>query len=180
MIETERLLMRPFGADDAELLNQLYSNEEIMRYMPFDLEDMEASRARLERILRDWQADPVMNYEFAVIRKDTGEKIGRSHIQIDADTDTGMVGWLLLEKEWDKGYATEMTAALITYCFDVLGLHRVNALCHPDNIRSRRVLEKFMRQEAHYREKCRYVKQRIVSWRDELEYAVLKTEAPRP
>ncbi|MBR0215180.1 MAG: GNAT family N-acetyltransferase [Solobacterium sp.] len=98
MIETERLLMRPFGADDAELLNQLYSNEEIMRYMPFDLEDLEASRARLERILRDWQADPVMNYEFAVIRKDTGEKIGRSHIQIDADTDTGMVGWLLLEK----------------------------------------------------------------------------------
>ncbi|MBR0215265.1 MAG: GNAT family N-acetyltransferase, partial [Solobacterium sp.] len=80
MIETGRLLMRPFGADDAELLNQLYADEEIMRYMPFDLEVMEASRARLERILRDWQADPVMNYEFAVIRKDTGEKIGRSHI----------------------------------------------------------------------------------------------------
>ena len=81
-------------------------------------------------------------------------------------------------KEWDQGYATEMTYALMDYCFHELGLHRVNALCNPENGRSRRVLEKCgLRLEAHYREKCRYVRNGEAFWQDELEYALLKKEA---
>ena len=52
-----------------------------------------------------------------------------------------MIGWLLLKKNWGRGYATEMTHALMDYCFDVLSVHRVCALCHPDNIGSWSVLQ---------------------------------------
>ena len=176
MISTGRLFLRPFTEDDVTLINRLYSDPEIMKYMPFDTESMDDSREHLRRILEGWKADPVLNYEFAVLKKDTLEGIGRAHIQIDTETDTGMIGWLLIEDEWGRGYATEMTEAFIRYSFEALDLHRVNALCNPDNARSRKVLSKFMRQEAHYREKVRYTKGGKVSWEDEAEYALLRSE----
>ena len=71
----------------------------------------------------------------------------------------------------------EMTEALIDYCFDVFGLHRVNAVCNPENTASWHVLEKCgMTREAYLRKKCRYEKQGVVSWEDELEYAILASE----
>ncbi len=177
MIETERLIMRPFNKDDFDIIMGLYSNEEIMRYMPNDVMDAEKAQTHLNKVAGDWEEEPQVNFEMAVILKENQEKIGRSRIHLDYETDTAMVGWLLLKKEWGKGYASEMTRALIDYSFDVLKVHRVCALCHPENIASWKALEKCgMRREAYYRQKCRYVKNGSIIWEDELEYAVLKTE----
>ena len=177
IIRTERLILRPFQADDLDLIYRLYSDETVMRYMPYDLMDLSAARKHLSRILRDLQEEPVLNHELAVIRQDTGTKTGRCHIQIDPDTETGMIGWLLPEEEWNHGYATEITEALKDCRFNTLHLHRMNALCNPDNIRSRHVLEKCgFRLEAHYIRKVRYIRYGKESWEDELEYALLQTE----
>ena len=84
---------------------------------------------------------------------------------------------MMLKKEWGKGYATEMTEALLDYSFDVLKVHRVNALCNPKNEKSWKVLEKCgLRREAHFREKCRYTKNGEHFWQDELQYAILSSE----
>ena len=177
LIETERLLLRPFRADDLALIERLYCDEEILKYTPFDALTKAEAAAHLERIIREFGQPPANNYEFAVVRKDTGEKIGRTHIEICRETDTGMVGWFLLPEHWGRGYATELTAALIDHCFDVLRVHRVNATCNPENTASRRALERCgMRLEAQFRQKCRYVKRGVPHWEDELEYAMLASE----
>lgn len=41
-----------------------------------------------------------------------------------------------------KGYVTAGVRAIVNYAFDDLELHRVEAACQPNNIASRRVLEK--------------------------------------
>jgi ribosomal-protein-alanine N-acetyltransferase len=41
-----------------------------------------------------------------------------------------------------RGYTTAGVRAMLGYAFDDLALHRVEAACQPDNIASRRVLEK--------------------------------------
>lgn len=41
-----------------------------------------------------------------------------------------------------NGYITAAVRAVVRYAFDDLDLHRVEAACQPDNIASRRVLEK--------------------------------------
>ena len=177
MIETERLLLKPFCKDDLGIIYQLYSDEEIMRYMPNEYMDWEMAERHLDKIVQAWDATPLIDREMLVLDKHSGEKIGRCHIHLDPDTDSAMIGWLLLQKDWGKGYATEITKALMHQAFDSLQVRRVCALCHPDNIASWRVLEKCgMRREAHYKEKCRYIKHGLVSWQDELEYAILKTE----
>ena len=98
-METERLILQPFSEEDLDLVLRLYGNREIMRYMPYDVMDKTEAEEHLQRLIAGWQEDPVLNREYAVIRKDSGEKIGRCHIQIDPETDTGMLGWLLVEKE---------------------------------------------------------------------------------
>src|SRR6266511_4173889 len=45
-------------------------------------------------------------------------------------------------RSWGKEIATEAVAALIGYAFRSLGLPRVVAVVYPENVASRRVLEK--------------------------------------
>ena len=175
--ETKRLWLRAFCHEDLDLILRLYTDPEILHYTPFDTLSLEAARHHLVQIVRDWELDPQQSFEFAMIRREDGEPIGRCHILIDPETDTGMIGWLLLKEHWGQHYASESGEALVHCCFETLGLHRVNAVCNPDNMASRRVLERLgLRLEAHYRKKCRYQKNGIISWEDELEYARLKEE----
>ena len=177
IISTERLILRPFCQDDLELIRRLYCDEEVLKYTPFDTMSAEETERHLESIIREWGQPPRYNYEMAVLLKDTGERIGRTHIEVDRDTDTGMIGWLLTPEHWGQGYAEEITRPLIDYCFDTLRLHRVNAVCNPENAASWHVLEKCgMRREACYLKKCRYVKHGITRWENELEYALLSSE----
>ena len=176
-IKTERLLLRPFCGDDLELIKKIYCNEQVLQYTPFDILSEEQAEKHLERIIREWGMASANNDEWAVLLRATGEKVGRAHIEIDRETDTGMIGWFLVPEYWGRGYASEMTPALIAQCFDGFGLHRVNAVCCPKNDASWKILEKCgMRREAYYRQKCRYVKHGAVRWEDELEYALLFSE----
>ena len=52
------------------------------------------------------------------------------------------IGWYLLPSFWGQGYASDATAKLLTYGFDVLGSTRMMATCDPENTGSKRVLEK--------------------------------------
>ena len=175
--ETERLWLRPFCLKDLGLILRLYTDPEILRYTPFDVMSLETAELHLAKIVRDWELDPQHSFEFAMIRKEDGEPVGRCHILIDPETDTGMIGWLIPKEHWGKHYAFESGEALIHCCFEPLGLHRVNAVCNPNNMASRRVLERLgLHLEAHYRKKCLYRKNGIARWEDELEYARLKEE----
>ena len=44
MMETNRLTLRPMTAGDEELIFRLYSDEEILRYSPFDTMDRAAAK----------------------------------------------------------------------------------------------------------------------------------------
>jgi ribosomal-protein-alanine N-acetyltransferase len=52
------------------------------------------------------------------------------------------VGWRLAAEHWGHGYATEGGRAALDFGFDVLGLSEIVAFTVPENVRSRRVMEK--------------------------------------
>ena len=62
MIETNRLTLRAMTAGDEELIYRLYSDEEILRYSPFDTMDRAAAKQHLQRILQEWQQPSPANY----------------------------------------------------------------------------------------------------------------------
>ena len=177
MIETKRLVLRPFDCNDLDIIMELYSDEEIMKYMPDPVMDMAMAQDRLDKNVAGWKENPQISYEMAVVRKDSGEKIGRAEMVRDHSEDSAMIGCLLLKSEWGKGYASEIMNALIDYCFNVLQVHRVYGLCHPDNTGSWKTMEKCgMRREAHFIQKRRYTKADGMRWEDELEYAIIRPE----
>lgn len=176
MIETKRLLLRPFDCNDLDIIMNLYSDEEIMRYMPLPVMDREMVQHQLDKNVAGWKVSPQINYEMAVICKDTSGKIGRAEITRNYSEESAMIGWMLIKSAWCKGYATEIANALVDYCFNELKVHRVYGLCHPENTASWKVMEKCgMHKEAHYIKKCKYTKADGIRWEDELEYAILRT-----
>lgn len=177
MIETERLLLRPLTEEDLELVCAIDTSEKLLRYTPYEIRDRKEAEAHLHEMIDDWKKTPRLHYEMAVILKETGKAIGRTHVLLDLEIETGMIGWILLEEYWGNHYATEITKALQEFCFVKLGMHRVNALTNPGNGAARRVLTSCgFRLEAHLKQKCRYQKHGQVSWEDELQYAILDEE----
>jgi RimJ/RimL family protein N-acetyltransferase len=52
------------------------------------------------------------------------------------------IGWRLDPDYWNRGYATEGARAALEFGFGPLGLEEILSYTVPDNIRSRRVMEK--------------------------------------
>ncbi|MBE9076374.1 GNAT family N-acetyltransferase [Romeria aff. gracilis LEGE 07310] len=52
------------------------------------------------------------------------------------------IGWRLAEQYWGRGYATEGARAALRFGFEVLKLKQIVSFAVPNNLRSRRVMEK--------------------------------------
>ena len=176
-IETERLILRPFTMEDLDIIELLYGNPNIMKYMPCGSLSGEEIEIHMRNIVEEGEKEKPENFEMAVVSKADNTKIGRAHLSMDYEGDSAMIGWLIIESEWGKGYATEISKGLFDFCFKELNLHRVTALCNPNNTGSWKVLEKCgMRKEAHFVQKVKYKRGEEYSWEDEAAYAILKEE----
>ena len=71
--------------------------------------------------------------------------------------------------------ATEAVSAMLDFCFDELGLHRVQAFVDPDSIPSRKLVKKLgFAREGLLRDHLRVGD----IWRDEIVYALLRAGRP--
>lgn len=140
--ESERLTYRDFGADDFPLLRALDTDPEVMEHVSGGVPQPEvAIQASLARILArqsEWR-----DFGFWVAeRRASGEPVGWFALKPLPGTDEIEVGYRLLRRHWNQGYATEGAARLVAYGLDELGLGRVVGIVNVGNLASRRVLEK--------------------------------------
>jgi RimJ/RimL family protein N-acetyltransferase len=129
-VETMRLVLRPISLDDVELLVDLDSDPEVMRYLtgrPSTRQEAEA--VVRERLGRRWIATG----------KTSGKFVGWFGL-VPAGDDSYDVGYRLARRWWGRGLATEGTTALIAAAFAILGARRVTAQTMAVNIRSRAVM----------------------------------------
>lgn len=140
-IETARLRLRRFVAGDLDAVRRIYGNSEVMRYM-WD------GQARTEAQIRDALAFLMGGWDergigmWAVVHKARGEVIGRCGFTFLPGTTEAEIGYILARSHWGAGYATEAARAGLHYGFEDLALPRVVAVARPDNLASRRVLQK--------------------------------------
>ncbi len=144
-LETERLLLRRFTADDVDLVWELDSDPEVMRYLTGG---PATPREEIERVyLPHWLAyyERGDRYGFwAAIEKSSGAFLGWFHFRplADAPGDEPELGYRLRRAAWGQGYGTEASRALIHKGFTEFGVRRVVASTAAANIGSRRVMEK--------------------------------------
>ena len=170
-METARLIIRRFEPDDWQDLHEYLSQEEVVKYEPYDIFTEEASRQETVRRSGD-------NSFWAVCLKDCGKLIGNIYLS-KQDFDTWELGYVFNEKFQHKGYATEAAQAMIDYAFTNQNARRITAICNPLNISSWRLLERLkMRREGHLIKNIYFKKDRNGEpiWSDTYEYAILSDE----
>ena len=144
-LETERLVLRRFTPDDADLLIELDSDPDVMRFLnggrPTPPERIREEI--LPRLIGHYDRWPDYGM-FAAFTKDGGEFVGWFALRPnegDPD-DEPELGYRLRKAAWGRGYATEGSIALVHKAFTDFGARRVYAETMTVNMGSRGVMEK--------------------------------------
>lgn len=175
-LETERLCLRAYEADDFAAVHAYASTVENTVHMPFGPNSEADTRAFLDMAIAANEADPRRRYEFAVILKESGTPIGGCGLYL-LGKDEGEIGWILHRNHWRRGYGTELGRALVALGFGELHLHRIVARCDAQNCASFGVMEKLnMRREGCFLEARPAHKLSDKPYGDELLYAILREE----
>lgn len=143
MIETKRLVLRPWKEDDAKALYKYASDSEVgpaAGWSPHT--SVEESR----EIIRTVFSYPET---YAVVLKETSEAIGccgivPKGISAIADSEAGEaeIGYWIGKPYWGQGLIPEAVNALVKRCFDELGLSALWISYYDGNRKSQRVSEK--------------------------------------
>ncbi len=174
-LETERLLLRPFGPDDLEALFAIQADESVARWLYNDPRTLEETRELLVRKIGGAALHGEGEWlSAAAVLRTTGELVGDVSLHWASEAHgQGELGFVVHPEHQGRGYATEASRPLLDFAFGPLGLHRVIGRLEPRNTGSARVLEKLgMRREAHLIEN-EWVKG---EWQSELVYAILARE----
>jgi RimJ/RimL family protein N-acetyltransferase len=140
-LDTQRLLMREFGPADLDRLAEMLSNPQVMRFMPGGRPvPRERAAVALNNIAREWQERGYGRW--AVIPKVEATLIGWCGLGYIPELDEIEVLYLFDQPYWGRGFATEAARASVRHGFETLRLERIIALAVPENIGSRRVMEK--------------------------------------
>ncbi len=143
-IETARLLIRPFEKTDEDIaaIHKLFSDPEVVKYIGGVLSD--TIEKTIERVVRWIGFQEQYGYScWAVIEKSSGDVIGDCGLfPLENKGPEVELGYDFRRDCWGKGYATEAARACLDYGFNELKLDYIIAVVFPENIASRRVLEK--------------------------------------
>jgi ribosomal-protein-alanine N-acetyltransferase len=147
---------------------------------PADALTESAYQRRIRHLSQEWKADE--GYSFHVFQRvDTRADSGRPRLvggvgltQVRRGVaQTATLGYWVGESCQRQGFTTEAVNLVVRFAFKNLQLHRIEAACLPENVASRRVLEKagFVR-EGYARLYLRIAGE----WRDHLTFAILSED----
>ena len=141
VVETQRLWLRQWRADDVDPFRPITTDPQMMRYIRNgQLWTDDEIRFFIDREQKRQAAHGFSLW--AMIHRETGELIGQAGLKHLGDTDMIEVGWWVAERHWGAGLATEAGRACLAAGFDRFGLGRIVAIAHPDNGASVRVMQK--------------------------------------
>jgi [ribosomal protein S5]-alanine N-acetyltransferase len=142
-IHTDRLTLRAFEEYDFEpYFEQILGEREVTRWLGGDGQPRTRENAQLVFArLTDPNRDERDRFWVACERT-SGELMGHAVLQRLDKTDIIEVGYALGTRWWGKGFATEAARALVDYGFETVALNLIAGVARPENLASRRVLEK--------------------------------------
>jgi ribosomal-protein-alanine N-acetyltransferase len=141
MIQSPRLLLRPFNPTDFEALFEVIGDPVTMQFYP-SAYDKQGTLDWIERNLRRFEEDG--SGLRAVVLKSSGEMIGDCGPvwqEVEGKRELE-VGYHIRRDHWRRGYATEAARAAMAYAFETFPVECLISLIRPENLSSRRVAEK--------------------------------------
>lgn len=147
ILETPRLILKPFELSDAEGLFEMDKNPKVHQYLwQKPVQNIEEVYEYIKMVQQQYEERGIGR--FTTIEKEsnsiigwTGIKFVNEHIE-NGNTNFYDYGYRLNEKYWNKGYATEASLAWLDHAFNNMKLKEMNAYTHKENGASNHVLSK--------------------------------------
>lgn len=182
MIETDRLILRPFCSEDRDDVFEYLKAPMVNCFACMKVHFLEeAQKAVMER------AEDA-EYTFAIVLKATGKVIGEINTHPESSQpdkaenfaeDTFSPCWMLHANYHGKGYAYEAAKAFFDYLFYQKGARRIYVYTEDYNLSSQHLCEKLgMRREGLFREFVSFINDAEGNpiYENTYQYAILKKE----
>lgn len=173
VLETPRLVLRPFRETDAPAVRELAGDRLIADTtlsIPHPYEDGVAEKW-IESHAPGFEAGSIA--VFAIVRRDDQQLVGAIGLTIDGELDKAELGYWVGRPFWNSGYATEAALAILDYGFRDLELNRISAKHLARNPASGRVMVKAgMRLEGTARQDTK----KWGRYEDLVSYGILREE----
>lgn len=151
ILETSRLTLRPWQAEDFAPFARMNANAQVMQYFPQTLNTAEsdALAEKFQRLieLNGWGF-------WALELKQTGQFIGFTglHFQpvLFEFSPCTEIGWRLAFEFWHQGYAAEAASASLKFAFNILKLEEVKAFTAVQNKPSETLMLRLGMQHQGY------------------------------
>lgn len=143
ILETERLILRPFRIEDA---NQMYQNwagsHNVTKYLTWPAH---SSPDISKMVLNSWikEYDDIHTYQWCVEYKENHEAIGSmSVVRLNEEVGEAEIGYCIGERYWNRGITSEAFQRTIRFLFDEVKCGRVSAKHDVNNPNSGKVMLK--------------------------------------
>jgi ribosomal-protein-alanine N-acetyltransferase len=142
ILETKRLILRPFQQSDADVVEKLAGDKQIASTTLLIPHPYPKGGAK------EWIATHESKYHegkavvYAITLKNSDELIGCISLAINIDHNQAELGYWVGVPYWNQGYCTEAGKAILEYGFETRGLNRIHACYLSRNPVSGRVMEK--------------------------------------
>ena len=164
-IETKRMIIRDFFADDIYDLHETLGDDETMKSCEpaYDFK-------KTQSFLMDFCI--AKKGALAAVQKESGKVIGYILFK-PLEKSVYEIGWIFNKNYWRQGYAYESCSKLIMYAFDTLNAHKIVAEAI-DSEKSVKLMEKLgMKREGVQRS---HTRDNDGNWADLYLYGMLQDD----
>ncbi len=178
MIETKRLILRPFKLEDTTYVYEYTNLQTVHCFLDMHFHRFDNALKEVEKRCND-------DYSMAICLKETNEVIGEifaypeSTSSSDINKDTFSPCWMLHPHYQRKGYLFEAATVYFDYLFNQKGARRIYTYTEDDNIACQKLCEKLgMRKEGLFKAFVTFTNNLDGTplYENTIQYAILKNE----
>ncbi len=174
-LQSLRLKLIEITWNDLEDIHNLHSIPEVDEFNTLGIpKSIEETREIIRPVIESGNDQPRKSYAWKIVIKESGTFIGMAGLTLSNDKfRLGEIYYKLMPEYWGKGYATEVSKALIKSGFEYFHLHKVEAGVAVENTRSINVLEKSGMTREGLRRKILPIRGQ---WVDNFHYAIVEDD----
>ncbi len=153
-LTSPRLRLRWIAQADADALFRIFSDPRAMRYWSSPPWSTPSDAAKYITGIHQSFAEQTL-FQWGIARLEDDGIVGTCTLAaVDACNRRAEIGFILRSDCWGTGYMTEAATSLLTFAFETLELHRIEADVDPRNTPSIKLLERLgFQREGYLRER---------------------------
>ena len=140
--QTERLLLRPTGPEDADFILKLLNTPKWLRFVgDRNVHNEDEARAYIEKRMLP-QLEKLGYSNYTIIRKSDGSKVGCCGLYDREGLEGVDIGFALLPENEKQGFALEASKEIMRAAREDFGISKIKGITSKEHYASQKLLEK--------------------------------------